>query len=249
MDKGNTAYILNCGPIMAIVGGIITILTLFKRFHGPPWPEIGTNLLVLSLILILLGFWAISIGTVREIASYAICGNIGAPVVFEGMRYDGHPCVDRDSNGKQTWNPFVFLLSLTYSSYIVGGVMTFVSVILFLGIITGFTAEMMGEKFGKYLVQLNDIPSHIQLPFPGGTNNLSNMMGGPPSNGAGPSRVEEASAPLPAVPAIPASSPAPAQAPAQAPPAAAPAPPAAAAPAAPSAPAPAPTEPLVTPAQ
>ena len=139
------------GPIIAIVGGIITTLTMFKKFHGPPWPEVGINLLVLSLILILFGFWSITIGTVSEISEYAICGEAQAPVAYRGIRYDGRPCVDRDSVGEKAWNPFIYMLSLVYSTYVVGGGMTFISIILFLGLVTGFTETVRALSSRKCL--------------------------------------------------------------------------------------------------
>lgn len=170
VDKSGSAYILNCGPVIALIGGIICTATLFKCAHGPPWPEVGLNLLILSLIILFVGFWSISIGTVSEISQYSICGNEQAPVTYMGKFYDGRPCMDRDSRGQigfDKWNPFVYLLSLIYSTYIVGGVMTFISVLMFLGLITGFTETMMGDRFGKYLVSLQDtIPVKIRLPFP-----------------------------------------------------------------------------------
>mmetsp|Transcript_49334 Transcript_49334/g.120339 ORF Transcript_49334/g.120339 Transcript_49334/m.120339 type:complete len:413 (+) Transcript_49334:152-1390(+) len=170
VDKGSSAYILNCGPVIALLGGIITTATLFKCAHGPPWPEVGINLLTLALIILFVGFWSISISTVSEISQYSICGDEAPPVTYKGRRYDGRPCIDRDSEGHvgyDKWNPFVYLLSMVYSTYIVGGVMTFVSVLMFLGLLTGFTETMMGDRFGKYLVSLQDtIPYKVRLPFP-----------------------------------------------------------------------------------
>lgn len=121
-------------------------------------------------MVLLVGFWSISISTIGEISAYSICGNEQPPVTYLGKRYDGHPCIDRDTAGNMgsdKWNPFVYQLSVVYSTYVVGGVMTFLSVLMFLGLVTGFTETMMGDRFGKYLVSMQDsIPVKIHLPFP-----------------------------------------------------------------------------------
>eukprot|EP00285_Hemiselmis_virescens_P007082 CAMPEP_0173392776 /NCGR_PEP_ID=MMETSP1356-20130122/21150_1 /TAXON_ID=77927 ORGANISM="Hemiselmis virescens, Strain PCC157" /NCGR_SAMPLE_ID=MMETSP1356 /ASSEMBLY_ACC=CAM_ASM_000847 /LENGTH=426 /DNA_ID=CAMNT_0014350679 /DNA_START=231 /DNA_END=1511 /DNA_ORIENTATION=+ len=213
VDKGSNSYILTIGPILSIFGGVMTIMTLFRRFHGPPWPELGINLLILSLIMILFGFWSISIGTVSEISQYAICGDTPAPVSFAGMRYDGRPCVDRNTKGAESWNPFVYELSLVYSTYVVGGVMTFLSVVMFLGLVTGFTETMMGDRFGKYLVSLNDMPN-IKLPFPHHQSGPTTTAPSAPSTqheaqeAPRPAPVEPTPEPPAAAPAAPAAAPA-----------------------------------------
>ena len=61
------------------------------------------------------------------------------------MRYDGTPCLDRDTagkNGVEKWNPLVYHLSLISSTYVVGGALTFIAVLMFLGLVTGFSEEV-----------------------------------------------------------------------------------------------------------
>mmetsp|Transcript_42883 Transcript_42883/g.67260 ORF Transcript_42883/g.67260 Transcript_42883/m.67260 type:complete len:277 (+) Transcript_42883:492-1322(+) len=167
IDKGSEGFILVIGPILALLGGVITTLTMFKRFHGPPWPDLGTNLLLIAVILLLVGFWAMSIAATNEIANgYAFCGDAGQPLVNQGKWYDNTPCIDRDSQNDKKWNPFVSHLLWIDSCYVGGGVLTFIATLMYLGLISGFTETMMSERFGKYLVTLQDIPMKIRLPFP-----------------------------------------------------------------------------------
>lgn len=167
LDKGSDGYILIIGPIFAILGGVITTLTMFKKFNGPPWPEMGMNLLLISIILLLVSFWSISLSTTADISgNYTYCGSSQAPLVNQGRWFDNSPCIDQDSQGSRSWNPFISQLLLLDSVYVAGGVLTFLSTIMYLGLSSGFTESMMSEKFGKYLVTLQDIPMKIRLPFP-----------------------------------------------------------------------------------
>mmetsp|Transcript_41568 Transcript_41568/g.111472 ORF Transcript_41568/g.111472 Transcript_41568/m.111472 type:complete len:90 (+) Transcript_41568:1153-1422(+) len=74
--------------------------------------------------------------------------------------------MDKDSDGKDNWNPFVVTTIGLQSVYIAGGVFTFISVLAFLGISSDATHAVLGDRFGKYLVTLQDVPLRIRLPFP-----------------------------------------------------------------------------------
>jgi len=158
VDKGSSGFILVIGPIMALLGGVFATLTMLERFNRPPWPDVGVNLLLIGAILLLVGFWSISISTTQEVFSaYAYCGDAEAPLVHKGRWYDQTPCIDRDSLGEGSWNPFVWQLLQFDSTYIAGGVFSVLATILFLGLVSGFTEKMVGERFGKYLVDTRDL--------------------------------------------------------------------------------------------
>mmetsp|Transcript_53898 Transcript_53898/g.108142 ORF Transcript_53898/g.108142 Transcript_53898/m.108142 type:complete len:396 (+) Transcript_53898:33-1220(+) len=158
VDKGSSSFILTIGPIMALLGGVFATLTMLERFNRPPWPDVGVNLLLIGAILLLVGFWSISISTTQEVFSaYAYCGDAEAPLVHKGRWYDQTPCIDRDSLGEGSWNPFVWQLLQFDSTYIAGGVFSVLATIMFLGLVSGFTEKMVGERFGKYLVDTRDL--------------------------------------------------------------------------------------------
>eukprot|EP00287_Rhodomonas_sp_CCMP768_P015551 CAMPEP_0196758054 /NCGR_PEP_ID=MMETSP1091-20130531/103983_1 /TAXON_ID=302021 /ORGANISM="Rhodomonas sp., Strain CCMP768" /LENGTH=374 /DNA_ID=CAMNT_0042106857 /DNA_START=203 /DNA_END=1328 /DNA_ORIENTATION=+ len=196
VDKGSSSFILTIGPIMALLGGVFATLTMLERFNRPPWPDVGVNLLLIGAILLLVGFWSISISTTQEVFSaYAYCGDAEAPLVHKGRWYDQTPCIDRNSlgegswnpyvwqllqfdstsspagssassppscswglcQGEGSWNPFVWQLLQLDSTYIAGGVFSVLATILFLGLVSGFTEKMVGERFGKYLVDTRDL--------------------------------------------------------------------------------------------
>mmetsp|Transcript_66954 Transcript_66954/g.100961 ORF Transcript_66954/g.100961 Transcript_66954/m.100961 type:complete len:402 (+) Transcript_66954:112-1317(+) len=168
VDKGSDGFILIVGPIVALLGGVVSTLTMFTRFHRPPWPDVGINMLLIATILLLVGFWSISISTSGEIFnSYTWCGDADAPLVNKGRWYDQTPCIDRDSLGEGQWNPFVVTLLGIDSTYIAGGVLNVLATLMFLGLVSGFTEKMIGERFGKYLVDTRDffVP-RPNLPFP-----------------------------------------------------------------------------------
>mmetsp|Transcript_41569 Transcript_41569/g.111474 ORF Transcript_41569/g.111474 Transcript_41569/m.111474 type:complete len:340 (+) Transcript_41569:41-1060(+) len=166
-DKGGDTYILVVGPAIAALGALVTIMTMFRSCSGPPWPDVGTNMLLLSIILLLIGFWSITLFTTSHIAGrYQVCQGIGTPLTAAGRWYDNSPCMDKDSDGKDNWNPFVVTTIGLQSVYIAGGVFTFISVLAFLGISSDATHAVLGDRFGKYLVTLQDVPLRIRLPFP-----------------------------------------------------------------------------------
>eukprot|EP00291_Cryptomonas_curvata_P020413 CAMPEP_0172177406 /NCGR_PEP_ID=MMETSP1050-20130122/15418_1 /TAXON_ID=233186 /ORGANISM="Cryptomonas curvata, Strain CCAP979/52" /LENGTH=338 /DNA_ID=CAMNT_0012849921 /DNA_START=202 /DNA_END=1216 /DNA_ORIENTATION=- len=166
-DKGGDSYILVVGPSVAVIGAVITTATMFRAFAGPPWPDVGMNLLLLSIILLLVGFWSITVATTDHLAGkYQVCSGLSLPLTTQGRWYDHSPCMDKDTAGNDGWNPFVVQTVALQSTYIAGGVLTFLSVLCFLGLSSGVTEGLMGDRFGKYLVTLQDIPTKIRLPFP-----------------------------------------------------------------------------------
>ena len=56
VDKDSDSYMLTVGPLVALFGGIITTMTMFKAFAATPWPDLGMNMLIISIILLLVGF-------------------------------------------------------------------------------------------------------------------------------------------------------------------------------------------------
>mmetsp|Transcript_23971 Transcript_23971/g.48364 ORF Transcript_23971/g.48364 Transcript_23971/m.48364 type:complete len:404 (+) Transcript_23971:136-1347(+) len=166
IDKGSDGFILIIGPIVALLGGVICTLTMFSRFHAPPWPDIGVNLLLIAAILLLVGFWSISISTSTEIFnSYTYCGDAQAPLMYQGRWYDQTPCIDADSLSQSQWNPFVVILLSIDSTYIAGGVFSILASLIFLGLVTGFSEKMMTDRMGKWLVSVAEYTTP-RLPFP-----------------------------------------------------------------------------------
>ncbi len=51
-------------------------------------------------------------------------------------------------------NPFVVQTLALQSTYVAGGVITFLAVLVFLGLSSGVSDGLMGDRFGKYLVTL-----------------------------------------------------------------------------------------------
>ena len=52
------------------------------------------------------------------------------------------------------------------SAYVIGGAMSVIASLAYLGLSSGFTETMMNDRMGKYLVTLQDIPMKVRLPFP-----------------------------------------------------------------------------------
>jgi len=167
VDKGSDSYMLIIGPLVALLGAIIVTLTMFKSFAAPPWPDLGMNLLIISIILLLVGFWSIAMATSEEVMNkYTYCGKNIAPLVHKGRWYDRTPCLDLTTDGNSEWHPFVAMILFFDSVYVAGGVMSFIASLMYLGLCSGFTETMMNDRMGKYLVTLQDIPMKVRLPFP-----------------------------------------------------------------------------------
>jgi len=167
VDKGSDGYMLIIGPLVALLGGIITTMTMFKAFAAPPWPDLGTNMLVISIVLLLVGFWSISLATSEEVMTkYTYCGYNQPPLVYKGRWYDRTPCLDLTTDEQREWNPFVSMVLFFDSVYVAGGVLSFLASLMYLGLSSGFTETMMNDRMGKYLITLQDIPMKIRLPFP-----------------------------------------------------------------------------------
>jgi len=167
VDKGSDGYMLIIGPLIAFMGGVITTCTMFKAFASPPWPDLGMNLLIVSIILLLMGFWSIALATSDEVMNkYTYCGYNTAPLVFEGRWYDKTPCMDLTTDGNSEWHPFVSMILFFDSVYVIGGTMSVIASLMYLGLSSGFTETMMNDRMGKYLVTLQDIPIKVRLPFP-----------------------------------------------------------------------------------
>jgi hypothetical protein len=92
-------------------------MTMFKVFAAPPWTDLGPNLLIVSIVLLLVGFWSIGIATSDEILKeYTSCGYNQAPLVLNGRWFDRTPCLDQKTDGLPGWHPFVgMVLSLSLS--------------------------------------------------------------------------------------------------------------------------------------
>jgi len=56
------------------MGGVVTTMTMFKAFASPPWPDLGMNMLIISIILLLVGFWSIALATSEEVALLLLRG-------------------------------------------------------------------------------------------------------------------------------------------------------------------------------
>jgi len=167
VDKGSDGYMLIIGPLVAFMGGVITTCTMFKAFAAPPWPDLGMNMLIISIILLLMGFWSIALATSDEIMDkYTYCGVNKAPLVFQGRWYDNTPCIDLTTDGNSEWHPFVSMILFFDSVYVIGGTMSMIASLMYLGLCSGFTETMMNDRMGKYLVTLQDIPMKVRLPFP-----------------------------------------------------------------------------------
>lgn len=167
VDKGSDGYMLTVGPLVALLGGIITTMTMFKAFAAPPWPDLGMNMLIISIILLLVGFWSIALATSEEVFNkYTYCGYAQAPLVWKGMWYDNTPCIDLTTDGMSEFHPFVTMILFFDSVYVAGGVLSFLASLMYLGLSSGFTETMMNDRMGKYLVTLQDIPTMVRLPFP-----------------------------------------------------------------------------------
>jgi len=167
VDKGSDGYMLIIGPLVALLGAIIVTMTMFKAFSAPPWPDLGMNMLIISIILLFIGFWTIASATSEEVLNkYTYCGSNTAPLVFLGRWYDHTPCIDLTTDGKSEWHPFVSMILYFDSVYVAGGVMSFIASLMYLGLCSGFTETMMNDRMGKYLVTLQDIPMKVRLPFP-----------------------------------------------------------------------------------
>jgi hypothetical protein len=167
IDKGSDGYMLIVGPLVALMGGILTTMTMFKAFAAPPYPDLGTNMLVISIILLFIGFWNISLSTTEEvITKYTYCGDNFAPLVWKGRWYDTTPCLDRTTDDQSEWHPFVAMILFFDSVYVAGGVLSFLATLIYLGLSSGFTETMMNDRMGKYLVTLQDIPMKVRIPNP-----------------------------------------------------------------------------------
>jgi hypothetical protein len=166
IDKGSDGYILNAGPLLALLGALLTTCSMFRGCAHAPMSAIGQNVLLIAIILLLVGFWVIGWTTNNDwVSMYSFCAEHSAPLVVQGRWYDQTPCIDRDSLGANRFNPYVGWLLLVNSTYIGGGVLTFIAALLYLGLSSGFSETMMTERMGKYLVTLSDVPI-IRLPFP-----------------------------------------------------------------------------------
>mmetsp|Transcript_52568 Transcript_52568/g.137904 ORF Transcript_52568/g.137904 Transcript_52568/m.137904 type:complete len:363 (+) Transcript_52568:224-1312(+) len=168
-DKGGDTYVLVIGPVVALFGAIFTVLTFFRHFAGPPIPDLGMNLLSLSIVLLLVGFWSITEVTTKHIAGrYQYCSGADAPLTAQGRWYDQSPCADKDTSGADGWNPFVVRTLWVQTIYIAGGVLTFLAVVTFLGL-SGMAEAFSSRRFEKYLGALQDIPMRVHmLPFANG---------------------------------------------------------------------------------
>lgn len=177
IDKGGDGYMLTVGPVCALIGGIITTATMFKGFARPPWPDLGMNLLLISIILLFVGFWSIAMVTSDEVLSkYTYCGMNLPPLTYSGKWYDGTPCIDQTTDGAHESHPFVDRILFFDAVYVAGGVLSFIASLLFMGLSSGFTETMMNDRMGKYLVTLQDIPMKVRFPVPpGGLGGLGSM--------------------------------------------------------------------------
>ena len=167
VEKSSDGYMLVIGPLIALMGGILTTMTMFKMFAKPPWPDLGINLLVLSIILLFVGFWNISMATSDEVLSkYTYCGKNAPPLVYQGKWFDNTPCIDQTTDGLSEWHPFVSMILFFDSVYVAGGVLSMLASLIYLGLASSFTETMMNDRMGRYLVTLQDIPLKMKLPFP-----------------------------------------------------------------------------------
>jgi len=165
VDKGSDGYMLIIGPLIAFMGGVITTCTMFKAFAAPPWPDLGMNMLIISIILLLMGFWSIALATSDEIMDrYTYCGLNRAPLVFQGRWYDNTPCIDLTTDGNPEWHPFVSMILFFDSVYVIGGTMSMIASLMYLGLSSGFTETMMNDRMGKYLVTLKVLVFSPSLP-------------------------------------------------------------------------------------
>lgn len=86
-------------------------MTMFKSFAAPPWTDLGPNLLIISIVLLLVGFWSIGIATSDEVLSeYTRCSYHEPPLVNNGRWYDRTPCLDKKTDGVPGWHPFVSMV-------------------------------------------------------------------------------------------------------------------------------------------
>jgi hypothetical protein len=148
-------------------------MTMFKVFAAPPWTDLGPNLLIVSIVLLLVGFWSIGIATSDEILNeYTSCGYNQAPLVLNGRWFDRTPCLDQKTDGLPGWHPFVGMVLFFNSCYVAGGVLSFMASLIYTGLSSGFPETMMNERMGQYLITLQDIPFKVRLPFPPSTVGL-----------------------------------------------------------------------------
>mmetsp|Transcript_74046 Transcript_74046/g.197396 ORF Transcript_74046/g.197396 Transcript_74046/m.197396 type:complete len:447 (-) Transcript_74046:170-1510(-) len=147
--RSSTGYILAVGPGLAIVAGVLLILSLHKKFANSVVPVAGFEIAMLSIALELVSFWPLSFtGAASLISRYSFCAGYSYPVVLNASVsntastraaptfFNGSPCYDLNSEGQSSPNPFVQQLGVFNAGYVSGGVLIIVSLLVLLAVVS-----------------------------------------------------------------------------------------------------------------
>jgi len=137
-SKGSTGYILSLGPFLSSMTALICLLSLCRWFQGPTTASAAEGFAIVSVALTLVGFWVVNYRTDNEfLQAYMFCGR--NKVLFEppfmvsnGVYFDGTPCIDINSVGDKSTNPYVRTSLRMTAVYTAGGVCNLLATILLL---------------------------------------------------------------------------------------------------------------------
>jgi len=131
--KGAEGYILGTGPVLSVLACLASGLTLCNYFGGPTTTALAKGLGLLAMAMTLVDFWIISYqASTQYLGSYMFCGSNLAPIVANGLYFDGTPCLDLTSTGGQALNPYLYWTGLMTTVYTAGGVCNIIAIVLFI---------------------------------------------------------------------------------------------------------------------
>lgn len=154
-------YILIIGPVLAIISGVLSAVSLFPALANSPVPAVSFQMTMLAIALEFVAFWPLSFtGAASLISRYSFCAGLSAPVVLNASTpvkgsaapraaptfYNGSPCYDLNSEGQQAENPFVQQLGVFNAGYLTGGVLVIISLVLLLGVISRHSDAVFERK-------------------------------------------------------------------------------------------------------
>mmetsp|Transcript_14892 Transcript_14892/g.23167 ORF Transcript_14892/g.23167 Transcript_14892/m.23167 type:complete len:384 (+) Transcript_14892:1027-2178(+) len=157
-SKGSIGYILAVGPVLSTLACVLCMLILCSWFQGPLFASGAQGMALVAVAITLIDFWVIAFVANREYGqAYTFCGNEGAPLVDKGQYFDSHPCLDQNTQGDNTMNPFVSVGIYMNSLYTTGGIINLIATIILLVSIAKTHQENKIMKFQNLGPESDDI--------------------------------------------------------------------------------------------